>query len=568
MPLKLLLALPRWFTSRLPARPFRHRFIHSGVLAISLTCGVALAQPALTTTNTETNSPATVATSKAAHAELKINGREVMVFRSAVGPYSAEQRAAAASALINHILKTQWKYSVEAQEESDYMRIRINGQVVFSIAPGDYAGLEGVTRESLVELTLRRLDLVIKESSEFRDPRHVALTILKLLLVTAAWLALIWILARNRRSVDSRLLRLTAQKADQIKSHTLRLVGLQNVAPLLRGGTAAVFWLIVGVSSFLWAEYLLRLFPKTRAFGEQLGNHFLGVLGGFGESLLGALPGLGVVFIIWLGARFAVTASKRYFNGIIQGRFNSGYFDETSAQVTLRLSILLIWIAAIIIAFPYIPGSQSPAFRGIGVLSGLMLSLGASSIITQWVNGLILVYNRTCQIGDYVKVGEFEGTLVNIGFSTSRLLTSRNEEVILPNSQLTGGSLINYSRLNESSGVIVPVSVSIGYNTPWRQVHAMLIQAASRTPRLKQEPQPSVFQSRLSDFYVEYQLRVALENPAERNAVLSQLHANIQDVFNEYGVQIMSPHYLADPPQPAVVPKDKWHTPPAGPSGS
>jgi len=280
------------------------------------------------------------------------------------------------------------------------------------------------------------------------------------------------------------------------------------------------------------------------------------------------LPNLSVVVIVWITARFATTASKRYFNGVIQGRLKSGYFDPTSAAVTLRLSILLIWIAAIIIAFPYIPGSHSPAFQGIGVLSGLMLSLGASSIITQWVSGLILVYNRTCQIGDYVKVGEFEGTLVNIGFSTSRLLTSRNEEIILPNSQLTTGSLINYSRQNDAIGVIVPVTATIGYDTPWRQVHAMMIEAARRTSGLKAEPPAAVFQTQLSDFYVEYQLRVVLENPARRNAVTSELSANIQDVFNEHGVQIMSPHFMANPPQPVVVPRDKWHLPPAEPPKS
>jgi small-conductance mechanosensitive channel len=382
-------------------------------------------------------------------------------------------------------------------------------------------------------------------------------------MITVGWMGLVWVLARNRRRVDSALLRVTVSKTGEIKSQTLRMVGRQNLAPLLRGLTAALFWLLVGVTTFLCAEFVLRLFPHTRAFGEQLSGKFLFVLAGFGQSILQALPGLGVVLIVWMGARFTISAAKRYFNGIVQGRIQSTHFDATSAQITLRLCILIIWVAAIITAFPYIPGSHSPAFQGIGVLGGLMLSLGASSIIGQWVNGLVLVYNRTCQIGDYVKVGEFEGTLVNIGFSTSRLVTTRNEEIILPNSQLSSGSLINYTRQNATTGVIVPVTVTIGYNTPWRQVHAMLIEAARRTHRLKEQPAPTVFQTQLSDFYVEYQLRVVLQNPAERIAVVATLNANIQDVFNEYGVQIMSPHYRSDPPQPVLVPKEKWHEPPA-----
>ncbi len=130
---------------------------------------------------------------------------------------------------------------------------------------------------------------------------------------------------------------------------------------------------------------------------------------------------------------------------------------------------------------------------------------------------------------------------------------------------LSQADLISYSRLNETTGVLVPTTVTIGYNTPWRQVHALLLEAACRTPGLKPLPHPTVFQMQLSDFYVAYELRVAREKPAERVAVLSQLHAHIQDVFNEHGVQIMSPHYEADPPQSVIVPREKWYPPPAKP---
>jgi len=517
-------------------------------------------------THADSNQPASVATGS--QAELNILGRQIMVFRAAVGPYTPEQRQMAANGFVRELLETDTRFKVDSVLDGELTRIRINGKAVFSVTPGDVSTLEGETQAVLAESVVRRLEMVLGEASELRNKRNLATTVIKFLVVSVVWVGLVWFLARNRRRVDSVLLRVTASKAGEIKSRTLRMVGMQNLAPLLRSMTAVLFWALVGLTTFLWVEFVLRLFPHTRAFGEQLRDKFLGVLAGFGQSVLQALPGLGVVLIICLCARFVISAAKRYFNGIIQGRIQSMHFDATSAQITLRLSILIIWVAAIIIAFPYIPGSQSPAFRGIGVLSGLMLSLGASSIIGQWVNGLVLVYNRTCQIGDYVKVGEFEGTLMNIGFSTSRLVTARNEEIILPNSQLSSGSLINYTRQNETTGVIVPVTVTIGYNTPWRQVQAMLIEAARRTAKLKEQPAPAVFQTRLSDFYVEYQLRVVLQNPSERNLVLSALNANIQDVFNEFGVQIMSPHYIADPAHPAVVPKEKWHEPPAQPPSS
>ncbi len=109
--------------------------------------------------------------------------------------------------------------------------------------------------------------------------------------------------------------------------------------------------------------------------------------------------------------------------------------------------------------------------------------------------------------------------------------------------------------------------VTIGYDTPWRQVEAMLIEAARRTDGILQTPAPQVFQTALSDFYPEYRL-VAQAIPSEprpRALLLSVLHANIQDVFNEYGVQIMSPHYLGDPQEAKWVPREHWHAAPAKP---
>jgi small-conductance mechanosensitive channel len=321
----------------------------------------------------------------------------------------------------------------------------------------------------------------------------------------------------------------------------------------------------VVIAGYLCLEYLLLLFPHTRPFGERLGLRFVHLLASLGEGVMHALPDLGIVFVVWVLAKFANTAARRFFSAVARGTLHSRFFDATTAPISQRLCTVFIWITAVIVAFPYIPGSDTPAFRGISVLAGLMISLGSSSLISQFVGGLVVVYNRSCRVGDYVRVGEHEGTLSSIGLSSSRLVTPRNEEIVVPNSQLSNGTLINFSRLNETAGVALPVKVSIGYGTPWRQVQALLREAARRTAGLKSQPEPIVLQTLLGDFYVEYTLNVLLENPPDRVRVLSELHGHIQDVFNEHGVQIMSPHYRADPPAPVVVPREKWHLPPAEP---
>jgi small-conductance mechanosensitive channel len=147
----------------------------------------------------------------------------------------------------------------------------------------------------------------------------------------------------------------------------------------------------------------------------------------------------------------------------------------------------------------------------------------------------------------------------------TRLRTGRGEELILPNTIVLANTTRNYSRADAGRGFVLQVKVTIGYATPWRQVHAMLLEAARRTPDVVSDPAPFVIQAALSDFYVEYELvaTATSEAPGQRARILSALNANVQDVFNEYGVQIMSPHYRGDPAQPQVVPKERWFEPPA-----
>jgi len=513
----------------------------------------------------ESSAPPQTNERSSAGVPLKVLNREIFNFHAPLGPYQAEQRAVAAATLIENAQHKSSGSTADTQIVDGVAHVRVNGQTVIRISRADINELQGETLESVAEQTKRRLSLALDEMEELRDHGSLFKSALRGILATAILFGMIWLLGRNRRWVEGRLIRLTADKADQLKSGTLRMVGLQNVVPVLRGLLTTGFWLIVALGTYLWLEYMLLLFPHTRPFGEQLGVKFFRLLASFGQSAMQALPNLGIVFVVWLLARFAATATRRFFLAVTRGSVKSRTFDQATAPITQRLCVCLIWVTAVLVAFPYIPGSQTPAFRGVSVLAGLMISLGSTNLVAQLVGGLILVYNRTCRTGDYVRVGEHEGTLTTIGFFSSRLVTVRNEEIVMPNNQISTSALINYSHLNETTGVVLPVRLSIGYNAPWRQVHTMLREAAKRTPGVRPQPEPMVLQNALDDFYVAYQLNVVVDDPARRIRVLSELHANIQDVFNENGVQIMSPHYRADPPNPVTVPKDKWHAPPATP---
>jgi small-conductance mechanosensitive channel len=280
--------------------------------------------------------------------------------------------------------------------------------------------------------------------------------------------------------------------------------------------------------------------------------------------MVAALPGLFTVVLIVLITRLVVRGANAVFRAVEEGRLAvPGVYADT-AQPTRRLAVALLWLFAVVVAYPYLPGSGSDAFKGVSVFVGLMLSLGSSGLVNQAMSSFMITYSRALRLGDYVRIGEVEGTVVHAGMLATKVLTKRNEEVTLPNAVVASSTITNYSR-RSGEGVFTKTSVTIGYDTPWRQVEAMLLLAAARTSGVRAEPAPRVLQTGLQDFYVEYTLLVALERPDERLRLLSELHARIQDAFHEHGVQIMSPHYEADPERPKVVPRSRWFTPPAKP---
>jgi small-conductance mechanosensitive channel len=198
---------------------------------------------------------------------------------------------------------------------------------------------------------------------------------------------------------------------------------------------------------------------------------------------------------------------------------------------------------------------------------GVLLSLGSTSAVANAVAGVILTYMRAFRIGDRVKIGEIVGDVIEMSLLVTRLRTIKNVEVSIPNSTLLASHVINYSVSAREKELILPTSVTIGYDTPWRQVHALLRQAASRTPRVLSQPAPFVLQTSLNDFYVTYELNAYTDEPKWIPQIYSDLHRNIQDAFNEYGVQIMSPNYMWDRNKSTLVPKDQWYAPPAKPPG-
>ncbi|HKO54066.1 MAG TPA: mechanosensitive ion channel domain-containing protein, partial [Polyangiaceae bacterium] len=270
---------------------------------------------------------------------------------------------------------------------------------------------------------------------------------------------------------------------------------------------------------------------------------------------------------IFLLARAVLAAARPVFSTVEKHSSVGGWLDADTAKPTRRIFAMVVWAFAAVMAYPYLPGANSEAFRGVSVLIGLMVTLGGSSLFGQAASGFILLYSRTLRIGEFVRIGEQEGTVIELGVFTTKISTGLGEQLTLPNALVLGTVTRNYSRPTNGHGFMLRTKVTIGYDAPWRQVQALLIEAARRTPGVAARPAPQVFQTALSDFYVEYEVvcQATQANARSRAEAIATLNANVIDTFNEYGVQMMSPHYFADPAQAKVVPRSAWHPAPAKP---
>jgi small-conductance mechanosensitive channel len=222
----------------------------------------------------------------------------------------------------------------------------------------------------------------------------------------------------------------------------------------------------------------------------------------------------------------------------------------------------------VIVAYPYIPGSESDAFKGVSLFIGVVLSLGSSSAISNIIAGYMMTYRRAFKVGDRVKIGDSIGDVIEMRLQVTHLRSLKNEEIIIPNSQILTREVLNYSSIGRTEGLILHTEVGIGYETPWRQVEAMLLMAADRTRGLLMDPLPFVRLKKLGDFAVTYELNVYCRNAQAMGPLYTELHRRILDAFNEYGVQIMTPAYEGDPRAPKVVARQDWYAAPARPDRS
>jgi len=322
-------------------------------------------------------------------------------------------------------------------------------------------------------------------------------------------------------------------------------------------------FVVVALLAYLYVEFTLRQFPATHVAGERLAGYLLDPLRRMGREFVAELPSLMFLLVLFFVVRIVLRMLKLYFSAVGSGAIEVSGFDRNWAGPTYRLVRIAVIGFALVIAYPYIPGSESEAFKGLSIFAGVLISIGSSSFIANYVGGYTLIYRRLFSIGDRVQIGDVVGEVLEMRVQVTRLRTFKNEEVILPNSMILNSAVTNLTTLAASRGLIIHTTVGIGYEVPWRQVEGMLLTAAERTAGVLKEPAPFVLQKALGDFAVSYEINAYLSTADDLAGRYDELHRHILDVFNEYGVQIMTPAYEGDPPEPKVVPRERWNESPS-----
>ncbi len=528
----------------------------------------AVAAPANAAPPPDSSSAGAAVARGGAHAPvpLVIGNRNVFEFRAEILGYSPEQRAKAANERVRDATsghrRGERQVTVTAKPTDMGTLIQLDGRWVFTVTPGDVNALTGETEEQLVARTSRSLEEAVEAVLEQRTVSSLARSIAFSLLATIIFWLLLRSLVRVVKWAGASIERHMQARSQKLKLPPTALIN--QIGVLLRLVLRLVA-IVIGVGlANLWVTFVLKQFPYTYPWGDQLDDYLFGIGSKIGLAILHAIPDVFMLVLIFFMTRLVVRWIRALFDAVREGRFELPGVDAETAGPTQRLVVLFVWLLAVAIAFPYIPGSDGAAFKGLSVLFGVMLSLGSSNVVSQAASGYILIFSKALRVNDYVRIGDYEGVVLSMGVLSTKIRTPRDEEINVPNAVIVGGITKNYTRLNREKGAPLTITVTIGYNAPWRQVHAMLLQAAAMTPGVRKTPEPRVLQTALSDFYVEYTLAVRLEEAEKRVLVMSALNANVQDMFNEHGVQIMSPHYEGDPDGKVWVPKEKWHEPPAG----
>jgi small-conductance mechanosensitive channel len=480
---------------------------------------------------------------------ILLDGREVLTLRRGIAGFSLEERAETISRRLKRFAQDDSR-SIDSltfqQPDDDFWYISSGQDVLLTINERD-AQASRLTAKALVEQSLQQIKAALGQYRQDRKPGQLLRHSLYALIASVGFLAFCFAVIRLSGRLFPLLARLIARRVPAIRLNQVEIVSAQAIAQAWLQVLTLLRLLLLSLGFFYLAAFTLRLYPWTRAVGEDIRGYFYGSLEQVLTAIGNYLPNLFIVAIILFLAFSLLRALRPFFMAVDRGSLAiPGFYPEWGKPTFNLLAALVIALAAVL-AFPFMPGFSSPAFQGISVFLGLLLSLGSTSAISNLIGGVILIYTRAFRIGDHIRVGDVIGDIIEKNFLAVRICTPANQIITIPNSSLLSNKVVNYnlSARDLNRALILQTTITLGYDLPWRRAHATLIAAALASEHILREPPPFVLQTDLGNDAVSYQLNAYTANPNLMVLVYSELHQHIQDQCAAHGIEILSPTYAS-----------------------
>ena len=462
------------------------------------------------------------------------------------GGYAPQQRAQMTGAAIEEIGKrfNLRPDSVSIDHSDIVSDLMYGNKVLLSLTDQD-ALWEGVSRDSLAKERRQNVITKLHEMKAEHSVWRMAKRILYFLLVIVGQYLLFRLTNWLFRKLKVRILRLKDTKIKPVSIQGYELLDAQKQANLLVFLAGIGRYILMGIQLVITVPLIFIIFPQTEGLAYRLLGYIWNPIRNIFVDLIDYIPNLFTIVVIWYAVKYLVRMVLYLAREIEAGRLKFNGFYPDWAMPTFHIVRFLLYAFMIAMIYPYLPGSKSGVFQGISVFVGLIVSLGSSTVIGNIIAGLVITYMRPFKMGDRIKLNDTTGDIIEKTPLVTRIRTPKNEVVTVPNSFIMSSHTVNYSTSAREYGLIIHSEVSIGYDVPWRQVNQILIDAALNTPGVVDDPRPFVLETSLSDWYPVYQINAYIKEAHKMAQIYSDLHQTIQDKFNEAGIEIMSPHYMA-----------------------
>lgn len=481
---------------------------------------------------------------------VMLDGKTLFFIRRGVSSFSAEERANAITRRIERIAQNDSipveNLTIKQIPDDNSLYLSVDQEVILTVTERDAKAYRS-TPEVLAQQALQKIQVAIAQYRQDRKPEQLLKNIIYTVIASFAFLIISFAVIKISGKLFPFIRRLIESLTPGIQIGNVEIISSSNISFFWLRVLRIIRFFVLFLLLFNYATFVLRLFPWTRVFGESILGYFSQSLELVLSSIGKYLPNAFVIAIIIFITYYLIGLIKPFFTAIERGNLVIPGFYTDWAKPTYNILLVIIIAIAAIVAFPYLPGFNSPAFQGISVFLGLLLSLGSTSAIANVIGGIILIYTRAFRIGDHIQVGDVIGDLIEKNFLVIRICTPTNKIITIPNSSLLSSNVINFSissrELNRN--LIIQTTITLGYDLPWRKAHTTLIEAALETEHILKEPAPFVLQTSLDNFYISYQLNAYTNQPNLMVIIYSELHQNIQDKCNEAGIEILSPSYTS-----------------------